>query len=322
MFMMKECFDRIVSLGYNCEVSFRIRDYLDRPIDSYPLSWSYILDQSLMPQILDAMYNRQLTEGQFRIQENGMVFYPGIQSAFHLKHKKQQKTPADEKKPYAVRDEIEELKSRMLHLQNKYIQLLNGDESVLFVVKVQDRDLSGGFTEEQICENIRQIESHLGERKKNGQYRILAVLRERSLTKQIESISGENLVIDAVPCFALDSNTEKGGCIDDWIMLLEYYNNKELKDELGRSKRLYSSHMEQIRDKYTLKRIEQITEKEKMIRALEEEKKAAEMELKDKTNELYSVYNSKSWLIGRAITHIPRRFQMLFGKSAQKTQVL
>ncbi len=39
-------FDHIVSLGYNCEVSFRINDYLEREIDSYPLSWAYVFEQS------------------------------------------------------------------------------------------------------------------------------------------------------------------------------------------------------------------------------------------------------------------------------------
>ena len=28
-------FDHYVSLGYNCEVSFRIQDYLGKPIESY-----------------------------------------------------------------------------------------------------------------------------------------------------------------------------------------------------------------------------------------------------------------------------------------------
>ena len=42
-----------MSLGYNCEVSFRINDYLEREIDSYPLSWAYVFEQSRISNIDD-----------------------------------------------------------------------------------------------------------------------------------------------------------------------------------------------------------------------------------------------------------------------------
>lgn len=46
-------FDHYVSLGYNCEVSFRIQDYLGKPIESYSLTWAYVHDLSRLPAALE-----------------------------------------------------------------------------------------------------------------------------------------------------------------------------------------------------------------------------------------------------------------------------
>ncbi len=45
-------FDNIISLGYNCEVSYRINDFAHKPIDAYPFSWAYTLDPSLFAKCL------------------------------------------------------------------------------------------------------------------------------------------------------------------------------------------------------------------------------------------------------------------------------
>ena len=47
-------FQNIVSLGYNCEVSFRIEDFTHEKINSYPFSWSYISDHK---KFLEALQN-------------------------------------------------------------------------------------------------------------------------------------------------------------------------------------------------------------------------------------------------------------------------
>lgn len=47
-------YDHIISLGYNCEVSFRIKDFFGK-LESYPFTWVYINNQ--IPQFVDVLKN-------------------------------------------------------------------------------------------------------------------------------------------------------------------------------------------------------------------------------------------------------------------------
>lgn len=64
-------FQNIVSLGYNCEVSFRIEDFTHDKIKSYPFSWSYITDQK---KFLDALWNLDdVLKNEIEVLPWGMV---------------------------------------------------------------------------------------------------------------------------------------------------------------------------------------------------------------------------------------------------------
>ena len=76
-------FENIVSLGYNCEVSFRIEDFTGEGIDSYPFSWAYVNDSEHFITCLWELDG--LLSGKIEVLPWGMFLDKKYQIAFHGK---------------------------------------------------------------------------------------------------------------------------------------------------------------------------------------------------------------------------------------------
>lgn len=63
-------FKNVISLGYNCEVSYRIEDLLGRKIDSYPFSWAYVMDNHAFLKCLENL--EDVLENEIEILPSGM----------------------------------------------------------------------------------------------------------------------------------------------------------------------------------------------------------------------------------------------------------
>ena len=91
-------FSEIISLGYNCEVSFRIKDYCQKhgqSLNSFVFSWAYVEKKEGLLKSLSQLDNfwKEIevsgTEGeQLKLLPGGMYRYLAYDIAFHSKAKK------------------------------------------------------------------------------------------------------------------------------------------------------------------------------------------------------------------------------------------
>lgn len=215
-------FDHIVSLGYNCEVSFRIQDYLQGSVESYPFTWAYILDQAFMGDILEKAWNADIVGKQWEVNGANMFVFSDNKISFHSKGH-DEKVWDDSGK--VIKDweqkALSELKSRMNHLCEKFKMLSVSGDSVLFLMKIK----SG--TTQEMAEYIKQTASFLGNHFQKDKYFYVAVVEEETAIEELEKIfdSCDNMAIDSVKQFAPDSDTKDGGDLKGWKDILKYYNH-------------------------------------------------------------------------------------------------
>ena len=215
-------FDHIVSLGYNCEVSFRIQDYLQGSVESYPFTWAYILDQASMGDILEKAWNADIVGKQWEVNGANMFVFSDNKISFHSKGH-DEKVWDDSGK--VIKDweqkALSELKSRMNHLCEKFKMLSVSGDSVLFLMKIKS-----GTTQEMV-EYIKQTASFLGNHFQKDKYFYVAVVEEETAIEELEKIfdSCDNMAIDSVKQFAPDSDTKDGGDLKGWKDILKYYNH-------------------------------------------------------------------------------------------------
>ena len=212
-------FDHYISLGYNCEVSYRIEDYLKKPIDSYPFTWAYVHDVRLLPEALSDPAN-VLQQGMYAEGNSDMFRAEKYQISFRVRASKQDLFRQDG----TLREEIaepalEELRARYAHLCFKWEVLCNTDERTLFVIKVRG--------EEWCSDAMRGVLRSLSESYycDDGGFRLLIVC-ERAYFDEEKAKTFQNgddrILFAAVESFAADSEADTGGDIAGWMRALEY----------------------------------------------------------------------------------------------------
>ena len=210
-------FDHIISLGYNCEVSFRIGEYLGGKPESFPLSWVYIKDQSNTVFILDHLST--ITEAQRFpfVSKSGMFLVEELNIAVHS-HVRPQHPGAPES---AFLDEAsKEIRSRFAHLNEKWKDVLAGNDSVLFLLKLQD-----WRGQEKCAELIKELNAWLSSEFKSGKYLLVCFTAQREnyehicQDKVIQSLS--KVRVNYIRFFAPDENTKDGGDRVSWLEAID-----------------------------------------------------------------------------------------------------
>lgn len=207
-------FDKIVSLGYNCEVSFRIEDFTHRPIDSYPYSWSYALDQNLFVESL--WHPGDILRGSVEVLPWGMFLDEKYQLSFHGKETGKPLFLKEGELDQMVADQmVAELRSRVAHLAEKFEQLLKSNHYTLFIMKIPSWKNGEENTKliEKVCEFLEQ--NYL-----SGKYILLAVAERgnqsfREHTDELEAY--EKLRIRYINEFAPDDDVKNSGDIQGWL---------------------------------------------------------------------------------------------------------
>lgn len=210
-------FDHIVSLGYNCEVSFRIRDYLNDDIDSFPLSWAYIHDQSKMNYIIEHLEDMFTDETKVNLM-NGMLRCEKLNVSFHPKvsHKN-----LSEDNMEAYKDEaLTEMNQRYVYLRNKFNELFRNDESTLFIIKCQEQNEYN-----HIVLYLRRLEKKLSEKYLSNKFFLLSVTDDINLYNILKKDSNDTRGCALISQFADDEDTEKGGDLEGWIEVINYFNH-------------------------------------------------------------------------------------------------
>ncbi len=214
-------YDEVVSLGYNCEVSFRIIDALDGVNDiaslhSYPYSWAYVFSRSLF---YETFYNPNLfLSGEIELTPAKMLKCSASGISFHLKNHGEELL--DEKGEFSdelYQKAVADTKSRIMHLYDKFINLVNSDKKTLFILKVS----ATNPTEDS--DFIFEVYKILLSMYKSGRFTLLVVMEERSLSKEILKMECDRIKIRTVKEFANDCDTKEGGDREGWVRVIREF---------------------------------------------------------------------------------------------------
>lgn len=222
-------YDVITSLGYNCEVSFRLENYFER-INAMPFSWSFELNRDLFAEVLDNIDD--LFTGEVKLWDDQMICDIKYQIKYHPRYDILRKYGEPTEETYA--ECVEELRGRVGHLKEKYKKLLVSGQSTLFIMKVEDKG------EEDNIAYVKKIMDVLQRNYISGRYTLAAVFEEQAATgavKALENIYGENcLRICTLKKFAPKKHTDTMGDTAGWKRILSELTGEESD---GYDKRLF-----------------------------------------------------------------------------------
>lgn len=218
--MKKIKFKKIVSLGYNCEVSTRIQEYMNGHFDSYPFSWVFI---GSIPKFVNALNNLDdILANEIVLLPSGMVKDTTYEISFHLKEPANSYHSEEEK--YKV--QIEELKSRFKHLVDKFKNLLNANFYTLFVLK---------YNKCANLEDYKNVIHFFEENYKSGKFKILFVFEKEIQKEYFEYFkTNQHVILYTIKEFAGHTDTKYGGDIQGWYSSFAYATNNQKfrKDKL------------------------------------------------------------------------------------------
>lgn len=124
-------YDRVISLGSNCEVAFKFLKHFDF-VEAQLFTWTYVYKTQAL---LDALRHLDSFAVDFVPANKYMWKCKAYDISFHGRA---EMIPDDERLRIL---EKEELISRAAHLKNKFIDLANENGKILFVYKVPLDDL-------------------------------------------------------------------------------------------------------------------------------------------------------------------------------------
>ncbi len=211
--MKKIKFKKIVSLGYNCEVSTRIKEYMKGHFDSYPFSWVYI---GSIPKFVNALNNLDdILSNEIVLLPSGMVKDTTYEISFHLK--KTANLYDSEEEKYKI--QVDELKSRFKHLVDKFKKLLNAKFYTLFVLK---HNKNGNL------EDYKKVINFFENNYKSKKFKILFVFQKEIQQDYYDTFKDNKFVVlYTIKEFAKDTDTEKGGDIQGWYSSFAYATNNQ-----------------------------------------------------------------------------------------------
>ena len=207
-------FSHIVSLGYNCEVSYRIMDYMGEKIESYPLSWAYMIEQNRIVEIFDHM--DKLYNGNLIARSDGMFLVEELNLALHttIDHSNIKNFSMQELEQFHENGE-REIRERFRYLVSKWERLLKSDEATLFLLKIQQNDIAF----------LKDIEIWMQNNYISNNFFIVCVTCDDSLAQQIMKMNLTHIGGANIRGFATDDNTQFGGDINGWLTAIGYFDN-------------------------------------------------------------------------------------------------
>lgn len=209
-------YDYIMSLGYNCEVSFRLIDYYGT-INPFLYSWSFELDRELFLKSL-LNINSIFTE-EISVADDHMFKCDQYQIKFHPRYEIFPQYGEYTKEQYD--EALKELQSRISHLKEKTITAFQSDKKKLFFIKVENKG------EENNIEYIKNLYSTLKNICYKDSFTIVCVLEKKALTKKIKRIENTNLLICSLRSFAPKKHTDVMGDLIGWSKIFNSINRGE-----------------------------------------------------------------------------------------------
>ena len=213
----KTRFRHIISLGYNCEVSFRIRDYYGK-LDSTIYSWCYIKNRNDFLKSLDNP--NCLVDDEKYLDSNGMYQCRNYDIVFHTKVSEKALFSKEEKVRLEAEEKAQiEMKERYTYLSQKFQSILKGKEDTLYIIKMQpwENDL------EKNMQFLRSLQNKFANLGSPDCFRILVVLEKKVQNLPLLALENHQPYIRFVDCYAADNETENGGDIEGWRTILSEF---------------------------------------------------------------------------------------------------
>lgn len=202
-------FDVITSLGYNCEISFRLENYFGS-IDAMPFSWSFVLEREKFPQVLENI--DRLFADEVELLEDNMILCKNYNIKFHPRYDMLLKdgTPTEESTQMA----IDELRQRVSHLKDKWKKLINSQKEAVFLMKVEN------MGEEANLQYIQDVYQVLQRKYISGKFTLMILMEREAVTEQIKGLEKEKLKIRTLKRFAPKKHTDTMGDVCGWWCIL------------------------------------------------------------------------------------------------------
>lgn len=209
-------YDVIASLGYNCEISFRLENYFGS-INAMPFSWSFVLKRETFPQTL-AEIDRLFT-GEVELLEDHMILCKNCNIKFHPRYDVllREGTVSEE----SFQEAVKELRQRVAHLRDKWKALLSGDKKSLFFMKVENKGESSNIS------YIKEVYQALEENYLSGKFVLVVLLEENAITGSIQALESEKLKVRTLKRFAPKKHTDTMGDVWGWWCILNEFTGKK-----------------------------------------------------------------------------------------------
>ena len=213
----KKCnYDEILSLGYNCEISYRLLFFFSGYLNHFLFSWSNINSRNALILALQNLDN--FSESEYTVLPWGMLKNEKYDINFHSRYKNRL---IDKNGDYTknVPLAIKELKSRLKHLAEKTNNIIRSNKNILFIIKLEYTN----FNED--INFIKELNTILNEMHKNNNYKLLVVLSKNNYPKELiqKFINNcpENVSCETVSEFADIQKSKLSGDIYGWYKILK-----------------------------------------------------------------------------------------------------
>lgn len=216
-----KAYDEVISLGYNCEISFRIRDYYGR-LCSWPFSWTYILDRDsfiMALNNLDAIFQGEVCVCQDP-RVNSMIECGKYHICFHPRG---EYVASDGSIPVETYPEaVGELRQRVSYLVEKFKAAVSDkNKNYVFFVGLTDN----GKTSDK--EFIINLEKALNRLCQNKNYTLVVVVPRKRYSKELELLNTNKVKIRKIRKFGTQKCNDISTDMFGWGRIFREFLGKD-----------------------------------------------------------------------------------------------
>lgn len=210
-------YDEIISLGYNCEVNYRLKDFFSGHVNPFLFSWAFVIDRYNLIKALNNLDT--FANSDYHVLPWNMVLNEKYNISFHSRYTDIYGSNND-----YIKKALNELKSRLTHLAEKTNEVLKSSKNILLVLKLDYTELKDDI------KYIKNLNSTLQNLHKNGSYKLLVVFNKNDIPinklEEMKNISIENVFIETVSEFSNTTKTPMTGDIIGWYKILKKHIKK------------------------------------------------------------------------------------------------
>lgn len=208
-------YDVVASLGYNCEISFRLENFFGE-IYALPFSWAYVLERERFPQVLEHV--EALFAGELRLLEDHMILCENTKIKFHPRYELLLKDGSVTEEGLEVA--TEELLSRVTHLKEKYTELIGSGKRTLFLMKVENKGNASNV------QYVKDVAKALRNAYTSGSFTLVVLVEREALTPELSLLEEEQVKIRSLRCFAPRKHTDIAGDVRGWYRILKEFTGE------------------------------------------------------------------------------------------------